>query len=297
MIITGGYRERRYHAYDSDVDVLPRDPKSTFFSMLPNEVYGTSMSFHNDTILLCGGTSIEKQCLYLDGGIWEEHSILNKKRIYHSSVTTQTATFIFGGEHSKKTFEYLPKDSNTWIKGKTEIPGDGFAFGSAIAVKSEQEIWLIGGKPFERSFTADSIISFNVNNHSFQTLPCQLSLNRSRHRCAYIPNTSKIMITFGKNAEILDTTDGSVIRDSHLNSARYDHGMGVLTINGEDKLVVFGGNEGKDNHLGDNKAIDSVEVYNTETKNWETTDIKLKEPKHSFGFLTLKLSDIFSNVS
>ena len=144
MIITGGYRDRRYYAYDSDVDVLPRDPKSTIFSMLPNCVYGTSMSFHNDTILLCGGISIEKQCLYLDGGIWEEHSILNKKRIYHSSVTTQTATFIFGGEHSKKTFEYLPKDSMEWIMGETEIPGRGFELGAAIEIKSKQKILLIG---------------------------------------------------------------------------------------------------------------------------------------------------------
>ena len=48
---------------------------------------------------------------------------------------------------------------------------------------------------------------------------------------------------------------------------------------------------------GKQDALDSIEVYNTETEKWETIDIKLKEPKHSFGFMTLKLSDIISQLS
>ena len=60
-------------------------------------------------------------------------------------MTTQEVTFLFGGSFSnRKTYEYLPKDSTEWLMGKTEIPG-GFEHGCAIAVKSGQEIWLIGG--------------------------------------------------------------------------------------------------------------------------------------------------------
>ena len=299
MIITGGYRERRYHAYDSDVDVLPRDPKSTFFSMLPNEVYGTSMSFHNDTILLCGGTSIEKQCLYLDGGIWEEHSILNKKRIYHSSVTTQTATFIFGGEHSKKTFEYLPKDSMEWIMGETEIPGRGFELGAAIEIKSKQKILLIGGLN-----TGRRILIFNVNDHTFQELSFRLKVGRSNHRCAFIPNTKKIMITggssrfwpstngneFESSTVILDTENGRVTQGSPMNTKRRDHGMGIVTINGEERLAVFGGSKSWQTML------DCVEVYDTKTRKWENTDIKLRVPKEGFGYLNVKRKDIISKL-
>ena len=56
--------------------------------------------------------------------------------------------------------------------GKTEIPG-GFKSGFAIAVKSEQEIWLIGG-----TWTEKRILSFNVNSHTFQVVPFQLNVGR-----------------------------------------------------------------------------------------------------------------------
>ena len=52
-----------------------------------------------------------------------------------------------------------------WIMGKIEIPG-GFEDGCAIAIKFDQEIWLIGGfRPGKR------ILSFDVESHTFKVLP------------------------------------------------------------------------------------------------------------------------------
>jgi hypothetical protein len=53
--------------------------------------------------------------------LWGETSVnpLNVERAWHSAVTTQTATFVFGGDYSDKTYEYLPKDSTKWLMGKT----------------------------------------------------------------------------------------------------------------------------------------------------------------------------------
>ena len=88
------------------------------------------MVLHNGTVLICGGFEFgferKKKCLQLDQGTWKEHSTLNEKRLYHSTVTTPTATFVFGGRYSETTFEYLPKDSTTWILGRTQIPDPGF---------------------------------------------------------------------------------------------------------------------------------------------------------------------------
>merc|ERR1712107_150342 len=82
-----------------------------------------------------------------------------------------------------------------------------------------------------------------------------------------------------------DTEDGSVTMASPMNSKRVDHGLGVVTINSEERLAVFGGSDGND-------EINSVELYDTQTGKGETTNIKLKEAKSGFGFISVKLSDV-----
>ena len=243
------------------------------------------MVMHNETILICGGWNNVNLCLQLDHGTWKKHSMLNKNRVEHSIVATEKATFIFGGSRSRKTYEYLPKGSTTWVMGEAVIPGIGFANGCAIAVKSEQEIWLIGGKS-----SLKRILSFNINDRTFQELPFQLNVGRYDLRCAFISNTNKIMITGGgyvDSTEILNPADGSVTNASPMNFIRSGHGMGVITINGEEKLAVFGG-------FTSSYFSDSVEVYNTQTEKWDITDIKLNNPKENSGFLTVKLSDAIS---
>ena len=264
------------------------------------------MVLHNGTILLCGGGGNSQQCLQLDHGLWKQHSTFNEERIKHSAVNTKTATFLFGGRHggydsnehvfggwlsNGKTFEYLPKDSTTWLMGKTEIP-KCFWSGCAISVKSDKEIWLIGGWRTEKR-----ILSFNVKDHTFQELPTQLNAERMAHRCAFIPNTKRIMITGGSNypdgslnsTEIIDTEDGSVTIASPMNSKRAYHGMGIFTIDGGQRLAAFGGSDGYN-------ELDSIELYNTITGKWDTTNMKLKEAKIFFGFLSVKLADVISHL-
>ena len=286
IIVAGGYDE---DDKSSKVDFSVGDLGIKQLPNLPHEFSDSSMVAHNGTILLCGGWNNLEKCLQLDHCTWKEHSTLKKKRVWHSTVTTQEATFIFGGNYSKTTFEYLTKDSTKWLMGKTEIPG-GFYYGCAIAVKSGQEIWLIGGY-----FTEKRILKFNVESHTFQVLPFQLNVGRWNLKCAFIPNTNKIMVTGGfdygslDSTEILDTEDGSVTMASPMNSKRFHHGMGIITVNGEDRLTVFGGRNGEN-------RLDSVEVYNTQTEKWEMADFKLRKAKSSFSFLTVKLGDIISNL-
>ena len=263
-------------------------------------IYGSSMVLHNKAILLIGGTNRDfpkltnkKKCLQLNNGSWQDHSTLNEERIFHSAVTTETASFIFGGK-SKNTFEYLPKDSTKWILGKTEIPG-GFDDGCAIVAKSEQEIWLIGGIG-----TENRILRFDVKNHTFRVLPSQLNVGRREARCAFIPNTTKIMITGGhfrgnttyiylNSTEIFDTEDGSVTMASPMNVKRTNHGMDVITINGEDRPAVFGGYNGS-------IRLSSIELYNPQKREWEKTDFKLNKGVECFGFLSVRLSDVMCHL-
>ena len=276
---------------DPAVEVLTGQLGTKKLPNLPKSVFGPSLVIHKDTILLCGGMFT---CFALDEDYtWKEHSKFNWERSGNSlATTTQTATFVFGGIGSIETYEYLPTNSKRWLLGKNEIP-EGFIKGCVITVRSEQEIWLIGG-----SRTYKRILSFSVKDQTFQVLPYQLNTGREKHTCAYIPHTKKIMIAGGiqrnpdysriylDSTEILDTEDGSISMASPLNSKRSDHGMGVLTIDGEDKLAVFGGES-----VG-RTILDSVEVYNTKTGKWEVISAKLNKPSYLFGFLSVKLSDI-----
>ena len=126
IIVAGGIAEgdtiAEGHAgpgYTDHVELLTQELPTKKLPKLPKNINDTSMVLHYGTVLICGGfeggvwIERKKKCLQLDKGTWKEHSTLNEKRLYHSTVTTPTATFVFGGRYSETTFEYLPKDSIT----------------------------------------------------------------------------------------------------------------------------------------------------------------------------------------
>ena len=96
------------------MDILLEDLEIKQLPTLPHNIQYSSMVEHDGTILLCGGYGNSDKCLQLDHGAWKEHSTLNVKRVWHSAVTIQTATFIFGGCYSNQTYEYLPEDFTEW---------------------------------------------------------------------------------------------------------------------------------------------------------------------------------------
>ena len=277
----------------SAIEVLSGDLGTKLLALLPKGIKGPSIFLQNGAILISGFISFKSQfpnrCIQLDTPpILKTHShLIEPRHRGHSAVTTKTATFLFGGWDSRTTYEYLPKDSTEWIMGRTEIPNGGLNHGCAIAVKSEQEIWLIGGDS-----TRQKILSFSVKDHTFQELPLSLKQDKAWTKCANIPNTNKIMIMskYSTSMELLDTEKGSVITLAATpNSSRYCFGLGVVTITDEDRLAVFGGHNWVE-------ELDSVELYNTQTEEWETTDIKWQEPKAGFSSLTVKIGDIISDI-
>ena len=241
------------------------------------------MFLHNETIMLCGGKNNQQTCLKLEEDTWTDYNSFKEERFYASVVSTTTATFIFGGLGSEHNYEYLEKNASEWKLGQTKIPGNGFYDGCSIAI-FQDEIWLIGGG----RFTKQRILSFSVNNQNFTVLPTKLKKGRYRHQCAFIPGTRHLMITGGytneysDSTEIIDVENRNVTEGPPMNSKRGEHGIGVLNIDGQERVVVFGGYNSEDVYLK------SVEVYNAQTQRWERTNIELSEAKAEFGFMTIK---------
>ena len=276
----------------SVVEVLTNEPSMSNKELteLPKGIaFSPSLFLDGDNLLLCGGSDNKNKCLMHDNGSWKEHSILNEKRIYASAVTTVDGTFIFGGEDSKDTFEFLPKNSKVWEQERTQIP-DGFDSGCAVEVPNKQEILLIGGY---RTYTR--ILKFDIKTQDFEEMNVSLLQERYAHTCARLPDTNLIVITGGRDSdwneqdttELLNLQDNTITLGNRMNNKRSNHEMAVITIDNEDRLAIFGG-------WGD-EQLDSVETLNPRTRKWEISDLTLKEAKQSFGYVSLP-NDFISNL-
>ena len=103
---------------------------------------------------------------------------------------------------------------------------------------------------------------------------------------------NKVIITGGatkggdtlNSTEIIDTDTGTVMIGSPMNSRRSSHGIGIISIDNRERLVVFGG------HF--RGMLDSVEFYNAESQKWEPTNIKLNEGQCIYSFVNTKLGNI-----
>ena len=103
--------------------------------------------------------------------------------------------------------------------------------------------------------------------------------------CARLPDTNLIVITGGydgkthRSTEILDLDHNTITLGNSMNSKRASHGMAVITVDNEDRLAVFGGYH--------RYFRVSVETLNPKTREWEFSDLKLKERKREFGYISL----------
>ena len=279
---------------DSDRMKLPNLPKGTQTSR-------PSILKHNNTILYCNyKTCLQLKLGHLTGTVWGHHSSLNKSRNYPSGVSTNNASFLFGAWSSgADSYEYMEFGSDVWKNGQTSLP-TSFYHTCVVAVSNEQ-ILLIGGYTSQNSYD-NRTWSFNTLTHTFTQLSLELNTGRQYHACIRIPNTEKILVTGGhdgygysgsyylNSTEIIDLATQSVTYIGSMNYVRYEHGMGIMTIGNEDKVITFGGR----NNSG--YLLDSIEVYQEDTQTWELLGNKLSTPKREFGYLSImNTGDTFDN--
>ena len=258
---------------------------------LPKNFEGDFLTMNNKSIIIGGRkrNTYTSKCFELFHGTWKKHSTLNKERPGATVVTTDMGIFAFGGKFGRsKDYEYLPNESTSWKVGKSEIP---FRIINdrcyAISIPSDEHIWLIGASNHRNM---RSILRFDILTHTFQELEMRTKEIRPLKSCILIPGTKKILITgdisyqfhkASKTTEILDTENEIISDGPSLNVARGNHGIGVVTIDGKDRIAVFGGRT--DNGV----LLDSVEVYNTKTEKWTLSNLRLKKADVFHGNVSL----------
>ena len=296
---------------------------------LPNllTVGGHSLAMHNGALVSCGGHAGKNyrdsfgmglksslRCLQLDAisRSWKFHSVLNEDKEYMrtaaTAVTTKAGTFLLGFDYPLK-LEHLPEKAKKWRQVDFDDP-DGNFLGllnhtSAVVHQSNQIVWIFG---------PENVFLLHLVKRSISKLASKLNVPRYNPRCSYLPNTKKIIITggtkwipgpdgdgdFGEildSTEIFDTEDFTITMASPMNHKRDAHGIGTITIQGEDRVAVFGGTTGSKWNRGlislDNLDL---ELYNSQTDVWELSKIKLKENYDEVTCVTVKLGEILSKM-
>ena len=277
MIVAGGWSKRIL----STVELLGDTTCS-----LPKLTYGISdspqMFLHgNKEVVICGGYPKKTSCLKLVNGAWNHFPELNKKRILgHVAVSMEDKSFIFGGNDNRKSSEVIERGSGSWKEGPL-IPGNGIDDSCGVAI-SKDEILLIGGYK-----TENQIIKYNMTSNTWKNETSKetfLETDRKHHKCAFFKN--QLFITGGykglKSVDILTLDPFTTSKGAELNVGRYKHGLGLIHHKGKLTLAAFGGIDSKW------KDLDSVEVFNEDTKTWElSTTLRLSEKKYNFGFLSV----------
>ena len=235
----------------------------------------------NQEILICGGYNNEKTCLEMKQNNWEHHSSnLNEKRRLASAVSMPTGVFIFGGEESKTTWEWLPSGTKVWKNGGT-IPGSGFREGCAVQT-SKNEIALIGGEDTEKQ-----ILKFNIESKKWTNYGNVLKQDRKFHSCVLFDK--QIIVSGGhvypdylSSTEIIDIQDLTTSKlSSNMVKSRSWHGLVVAHVQNKLSVLAIGGYNSND------KYLDSIEIWNPTTKTWTMSDMKLSEGKGSFGYASV----------
>ena len=318
-IILSGQNESNADKGYSYVEVITGDFGKL---QLPNllTIGGHCLAMHNGALVSCGGHAGKNyrdsfgmglksslRCLQLDAisRSWKFHSVLNEDKEYMrtaaTAVTTKAGTFLLGFDYPLK-LEHLPEKAKKWRQVDFDDP-DGNFLGllnhtSAVVHQSNQIVWIFG---------PENVSLLHLVKRSISKLASKLNVPRYNPRCSYLPNTKKIIITGGikwipgpdgdgdfgeplEATEIFDTEDRTITMASPMNHMRYNHGIGTITIQGEDRVAVFGGTSTS------NFSLDNLELYNAKTDLWELSKIKLKENYDEVTCVTVKLGEILSKM-
>ena len=257
---------------------------------LPKSYMMHSMTINNASELMVIGGKNEKfkHCYVYKGCKWVYHSSLNKSRVSFCSVSMLDGIYVFGcmplqsDTNIQLTAEHLPNGKSIWQNLDSRIPQPGITAAHAVAI-SPNEILFTGNKHLA---ACRRILTFNISTKQWTH---HGHFEKPRWFHSSFVYRIRVIISGGtdnfgaiNSTEIITLQTMSVKDGGDLNEARYGHGMGIIEINGIQRLVAFGGFDGHCKRKG--KWLTSFEVWNDSLECWEKTDMKLSEPLSYFGY-------------
>ena len=287
IIVCGG-RNTRGEALTS-VEILGES--NLKLPPLPSPImHPTMVVRNNDELLVLSGYGNHQNSgntfLKFSNGSWIRQLPYKSKICWPISLQMSSGTFMTGllNDYDQINFRFQSsghdkyKEYEQWLKEPEIILSGSTFYGVPI---SNTVVLLTGGTNTE---SPTQIIKYDIESHEYLEFG-SLLIGRLNHQS--ILYQGKVIVTGGerrrigenhysgmlRSTEIIDLSNGVSRRVGDLNEARTLHGMGILKINGNSKLVVFGGETIDDN--GDVIALDSVEEWDDESESWKISSLKL----------------------
>ena len=144
-----------------------------------------------------------------------------------TAITLPSGTYIFGGQYSATTSDFLPTSGQAWEVGPT-IPGSGIQFGCGVKV-SPTEMLLVGG------YDSSNQVTKYTESQGWQVMP-SLRQARHGHSCSLIGNTVVVAGGMDSSHQLLASTE--IIP---LDTYQPRPGGDLLTAREYHSLVTVGG--------------------------------------------------------
>ena len=260
---------------------------------------------YDGKLLSCGGNHTNF-CYELKGyWLWVYHSSLNKFRPNAVCIAMPNGIYLFEGKYHPFTSEFLPIGENVWKNGP-KIPVLYSKSSIFKPVKLLRQLfrnlqqkcfsmacYSTGHKLSENELIiikVDQVFKFDIRKNEWSILH-ELKIPRKYYSSfifkgkLFITGGYKMHGFFRKALPYTEVLDLSTLKSTilgNLNTARFFHGMSVMRINNELRLVVLGGQTRL--KQDERYLLDSIEVWNEDTMSWDNTDIEL--PYNNSRFAT-----------
>ena len=288
LLITGGFNSGRLSSTEIYPAVSGCSPPALPEGRNAHSTFATTGA--SPKLVICGGNNggWTASCLVMTKQGFSEAMIgqLPQKRGYHAAVSVENiGTYLIGGSlpGNARTTDFLQDGSTQWRAG----PATPVIMSSPCVVKISNQSFLIIHGTDIREYEVDITDPTSSSGWQSATKWPQLQTSRTDNPgCSKIDN--HIVISGGRSSssgflqstEVLDLTTNSLVYAGDLNSPRIFFHMAIITRDGQQLILAFGGYTGS-------STLNSVEQFNPSNNSWTLVPTSMEEARRAFGAIVV----------
>jgi N-acetylneuraminic acid mutarotase len=195
-------------------------------------------------------------------------------------IPSRAMAYILGGQYGPSTLsDVVAFDVNQHTATDITVRLDGRIGASGVYVPANRKVYLFGGQSGDQAASSHSILAYNVDEVTVNTLPATLPVSRTDTAAVYVPATNQAYVFGGLQPGPTDRYFADILRfdvvaegvstaSAVLPTGRA--GMAAVYVPEKGKAYLFGG-------VGSSGCLDEILVYDPLQDNLTLLPAKLPE--------------------